>query len=279
MASRINKWRSNTKIYIMVGKEIPAEIISESIFLSKHTGRELKYIQVSLVEKGKEANERLLETLNTGRDIGIDSTDGKGNVLSKWRMKNNSYNYSDDNHISNYYHSIELEEMEDLKMTTLEIAGLILNPYYYDEKFDEDALIIEAKVKLSGPQFTELKEVMKKTDYFPVIRHGINEEPREMRFGSTSWSEEKDNIKHEILLVEKSYDNKDRKSKVLYEPQMSNIQTMLATDTEILEELISTLTAKNLLSIEDVNQIRLKASDRLWERKREFDRMKDIDKI
>lgn len=259
------------------GKETPSEIISESTFHSKHTGRELKCIQVRLVEKEKRVHEKLLEILKAGREECIDSTDGKGKVLNKWKVKNNSYSYSEGSYASNYHHSIELEEMEKLEVTSLKVGGLELHPYFYKEKFDEDALIIEAKVVLSKSQYSDFREIMKKTRYFPVIRHGITEEPREMRFGVTRWSEHEHGVKHEILLIDKSYDDLKRGFGGFFDPEMSHMQDMIAIDTEILEELISALTNKDLLSIEEVDNIRARASERTRDRKREFYRMKDID--
>lgn len=259
------------------GKETPTEIMSESTFRSKHTGRELKCIEVRLVEKEKQAHEKLLKILQVGREEGIDSTDGKGKVLSKWKIKNNSYSYSEGSHDSNYYHSIELEEMEKLEVTSLKVGGLDLHPYSYKEKFDEDALIIEAKVVLSKSQYSDFKEIMKKTRYFPVIRQGISEEPREMRFGVTRWSELEHRVKHELLLVDKSYDDIKKGAKGFFDPEMSRMQDMIAEDTEIIDELLSTLTNKGLLSLQEIDRIRAKASERVWDREREFYRMKDID--
>jgi hypothetical protein len=259
------------------GKETATEIISESTFRSKHTGRELKCIEVRLVEKEKTAHEKLLKILQSGKEEGIDSTDGKGKVLSKWKVKNNSYSYSEGSYDSNYYHSIELEEMEKLEVTCLKVGGLELLPYSYKEKFDEDALIIEARVVLSESQYSDFKEVMKKTRYFPVIRQGITEELREMRFGETRWSKHEHGIKHELLLVDKSYDDIKKGAKGFFDPEMSRMQDMIAEDTEIIDELLSTLKNKGLLSLEEVDSIRVKVSERVWDRKREFYRMKDID--
>lgn len=265
-------------MYLDLGdKEIPAELTYESTLRSKHTGRELKCVQVRVAEKEKQAHERLLEFLRRGREEGINSTDGMGKVLSKWKVRNDSYSYSEGSYDSNYYHSIELEEMERLEVTSLKIGGLELHPYSYKEKFDDEALIIEAKAMLSESQYSELKGIMKKMRYFPVIRHGIAEEAREMRFGSTKWSEHEHGVKHELLLIDKSYDDIKKGFKGFLDPEMFRMQDMIAEDTEILDELVSTLTNKGLLSIEEVDHIRVRALERVWDRKREFYRMKDID--
>jgi len=265
-------------IYLdFAGKEVPANLKDESTFRSKHTGAELKSIKVDIVAEDQEAHERLLKSIEKGS---INSTDGKGSVLSKWKVKNPSYSYTDAPG-SHYYHSLELEETEELRVSSLTLGGFSLQPYSYEEKFDGDALIIEARVLLSETQYVELKKLMKAAElYFPVVRHGISEEPREMRFGKMLWSKHEDGIKHELLLVEKIYDEtKERRSALLFEPEMSHVQDMTAQQEEILEELITALVDKGLLRMEEINDIRARATRRTWERKREFYRVDDIDTL
>ena len=84
-------------------------------------------------------------------------------------------------------------------------------------------------------------------------------------------------VKHELLLVDKSYDDIKKGAKGFFDPEMSRMQDMIAEDTEIIDELLSTLTNKGLLSLQEIDRIRAKASERVWDREREFYRMKDID--
>ena len=266
------------KIYLYSdGKETAAEIAEETTFQSKHSGLELRFIKAKLVAKEEAAHKKLIEILQLGKEQGIDYTDGKGNILGKLKVKNNSYSYSEGSYVSDYIHNIELEEMEELEVTSLIVGGLDLQPYSYAERFDENALIIEAKVMLSESQYSDLKGIMKNMPYFPVVRQGINEEPREMRFGLTRWSEHKEGIKHELLLIDKSYDDIKKGYKGLFDPEMSRMQDLIAEDAEILRELISTLTNKDTLSIEEGDHIQTRALERVWDRKRDFYRMKDID--
>ena len=267
-------------IYLdFAGKEVPANLKDESTFRSKHTGAELKSIKVDIVAEDQEAHERLLKSIERAKKVGINSTDGKGTVLNRWKVKNTSYSYTTGVPGSKYYHSLELEEMEELKVSSLALGGLSLQPYSYEEKFDGDALIIKARVLLSEKQYAELKELMKGERYFPVIRHGISDEPREMRFGTMRWSKHEDSIKHELLLVERSYDEAKERFSGLFEPEMSRMQHMIADHVEILEELFTTLINKGLLEVEEASDIRARAAQRIWERKKELYRVDDIDKF
>ncbi len=171
------------KIYLDIdGKETPAEIINETEFTSKHTGHMLKCIQTKLIVGDARENEKLLSILNSGRKDGINSTDGQGNIIDKWRVRNSSYSYSQDGYDSNYYHSIDLEQMENLDVKSISLGGLELHPYSYEEEFDDMSLIIHAKVMLSEAEYPQLKRMMQENRYFSVVRHGISEEGRNNGF-------------------------------------------------------------------------------------------------
>jgi len=162
-----------------------------------------------------------------------------------------------------------------MEIKKLKIGELELLPYSYKERFEESALIIEAKVELTGEQFSKLKQMMRGNRYFQVERQGVD--TREMRFGLMKWSEHGQCIKHEVLLIDKEYDLKAEKSPLLYDPEISNIQDMLAETTEILGELVNTLENKGLLHTIEVEGIKSKAHDRVHDRKREFYKVHDID--
>lgn len=169
--------------------------------------------------------------------------------------------------------------MEKPKVDSLSLGKLKFQPYSYDERFEGDALIIKAKVLLSESQYTELKELMRRETYFEVVRHGISDEPREMRFGLTLWSKHKENIKHELLLVDKSYDKARERRRGLFGPESYRMQNMIAEYAEILEELLTALINKGILRAKEIDDIRADALRRAWDRKREFYRVKDIDEL
>jgi hypothetical protein len=168
-------------------------------------------------------------------------------VLRQWKIKNGSYSSTGNASISDYHHSIELEEVETLNLTSLNIRDLVISPYSYNETFDGDALIIEAKVVLSESQYTQLKDIMKVVGYFPVVRHGIDERPRDMRFGQMRWSKLDNGVKHELIIVEKNYDTKKEQFD-LFNPEMYSMQDMIAENKETIEALIDVLLSKGLLA-------------------------------
>jgi hypothetical protein len=265
------------EIFLELGDEkIPARVLEESSLDSKHTGCKLKQLEVEIVAKSKLMNDQLLAVIETGKQIGINSTAGNGNVIGKWKLTNNSYSYSTGTGDSNYYHTIRLEEKEDIKVTNLIVNKVELQPYSYNEEFDDDALIINAKVLLSEQQTKTLHKLMNGGLYFPVIRKGVSDTPLQMRFGQVLWSNCDGGTKQKLMLVEEKYDEKNKKIG-LFEPQMTNMQTMLAENIELVAALSNMLVEKNILNMEDINKIREKAKAKIQDRENYFYEVKDID--
>src|SRR5439155_19054522 len=100
-------------------------------------------------------------------------------------------------------------------------------PYAYREQMDGDAVVIHARFRLQGEQADALRGlIVGEERYLPVVRKGITDEPMMMRFGRTIWSEKDGNVSQEVVLVEKSYDDKPRPA--LFEPEMTNVRNNVA---------------------------------------------------
>ena len=118
---------------------------------------------------------------------------------------------------------------------------------------------------------------MKKKGYFPVVRHGISDETREMRFGESLWSRHDDGKKHSLHLVEKSYDEDGELRRGIFQPEMSIMQDFIARHDEIIQEMLTSLIRKGILESEEAEALRKRASERVWDKKRDFYSVEDID--
>lgn len=259
------------------GREVRVDVEDESTVRSRHTGTELRRVYVSVDTLDQKSHERLPGIIEKAIDNGINSTDGHGNVLNKWKIGNFQHSYIGRGPETEYHHHIELEEMEELKVESLVLDELQFFPYSYHEEFSGDDLIIEAKVLLSESQYTMLKELMKKKGYFPVVRHGISDETREMRFGVSLWSRHDDGIKHTLHLVEKSYDEDGELRRGIFQPEMSIMQDFIACHDEIIQEMLTSLIRKGILESEEADALRKRASERVCDKKRDFYSVEDID--
>ena len=257
------------------GKEYMFTINKESTFLSRHTGVVLKKLEVSLWvdKKIHEWITNIIERLNKTE---INSIGEQGKILKKWKIEKSTYSCIE----NKYNHYLELEEIEDLHIDNLIIDKLTFHPYSYKEEFVRDALIIDAKVRLSELQFVEIKKLIEKKDYFKVVRQGINDEPREMKFGLPLWSKHKDTIKYKIILSEKKYF--ETQKKILFNDffqKISNMGFLLAKQDGILKELLNILSSKKVLTNEEITKIKEKASNQTRSREIDFYQVKDIDEF
>jgi len=256
------------------GKELMFSINKESAFFSKHTGVSLKKIKVSL-RVDRKIHEYITKAIEGLDKTFINSTDGQGKILKKWNIENSIYSCIE----NKYDHYFELTEIEDFHIDSLTVGGVNFYPYSYKEEFVHDGLSIEAKVKLSEFGFAELKELIEKNDYFKVIRHGISDEPREMIFGLPSWSKHEETIKYKIILSEKKCFETKKIFPDQFFQRIDNISFYLAKQDEILKELLTILTSKNLLTNEEIAKIKEKASKQTLDRQIDFCRVKDIDEL
>jgi len=256
------------------GRELMFTIKKESTFFSKHTGVALKKIEVSLRVDRKihEDITKIIERLNKTE---INSIGEQGKILKKWKIENSTYSCIE----NKYDHYFKLTEIEDLHVDSLTVGGLNFYPYSYKEEFIHDGLSIDAKVKLSEFEFAEVKKLIEKNDYFKVTRHGISEEPREMKFGLTFWSRHKETIKFEIILNEKKCFETQKNFFDQSFQRISNMSLLLAKQDGILKELLAILISKNLLTNEEITKIEEKASKQTLDRQIDFCRVEDIDEF
>lgn len=248
--------------------------------LSVHTGKQLETLSFSLQVRGKTLKEAFNNKLHKVKDGGIFSTDNNGINIKEYKLVNHSYSYtrdySDEDTI--YTYTLYLEEIERLKIDSLVIAGVEVTPYEFTEKYD-DAIIIQAKIKLSKEDAEKLDMATKENKYFDVIRKGISDEVKKMRFGKVIWSENDGYIKKDIVLVEDIYDNKESHLSKFFQPEFSNIMDILSYIKNLNDELLKLLISKGQLSAEELEQIKTVAKNNIRATTKEYYRVEDIDKF
>jgi hypothetical protein len=273
--------KSETTMYVdFSGKELVVDMEDVSTFCSKHTGARLRRIKIGLTAQTLQAHRLLLLKIQRAEREGISSTDEKGNITGRWRVADSSFCCLGAESNPEYYHEIQIDEQEELKLENLSINSLTLSPYFYEEEFDCDDLSIRSRVMVTPEQDARLRMLMKEGGFFQIVRHGINDEPREMRFSNTIlWSRHGNRFKYEVILVDKSYDERDRPLAMLFQPQMSRMQSAVAAQVEMVEAILETMVTRKYLTEGDVAEIRKKAAERVWDRKREFFEVGDIDEF
>ena len=132
---------------------------------------------------------------------------------------------------------------------------------------------------MSKEDAEKLDMATKENIYLDVIRKGISDEVKKMRFGKVIWSENDGYIKKDIVLVEDVYDNKESSISKFFEPEFSNIMNILAYVYNLNEELFKLLMSKGQLSTEELEQTKEMAKNNIRETTKKYYRVEDIDKF
>jgi len=248
--------------------QFPLIIKDDGEFISEHTNRPLRWMEVSFRVFGEEI---FKETRKKSQVTVIDN--GEESI---WKVNELSHRYTQGK--PHYDLVWELAETENLSIETLILGDFEGKPYLYQEEITDGSLYITALVKLTPNEFEKLKSVYFGDIYFPVIRQGINDEPREMRFGKIIWSKDEETIKFKIYLVDKKHDDNRGNRLGLLSPEMDNIQNMLAANVERFVALLNLLEKKNLLTSDEIKQVEEISDENFNSRYLEFERVSDIDK-
>jgi len=248
--------------------------------ISKSTGKEIEKISLNIKLRGNKLKDKFLNILKDKDKDNICSIDEKGKIIKRYKVSNNSWNYTgnitDENTIFN--HKIELSEIEELKIEKLIIEGKEFYPYEYSEDFYDDTLRIDAKVKISSDEINKMiiEKIKKNEIYFPVIRKGVSDEEKLMRFGTIFWSKNNDDYKYDIVLVEKKYDEIER-FKNNFNIKNSNVDHLVAYISNYLDEITKLLINKKILSNKEIETIENKSKEKEIEKIIDLYKVDDID--
>ncbi len=183
--------------------------------------------------------------------------------------------------------TITWSETEQLKAEVVEFEGLALRPTRYEERSNEDGSVtIAFQAVLTGEETDRLRSLMsrKRSDvqYWPVVRRGISDEPRNMRLGRVIWQQlDGGTIAHDITLVDEAYDSSEEGNAFLAlagEPMVGNLVQHLSALIAQYESLLGELEAAGLLGSDALNRIRASAESLGPDRRHAFFEVADLSK-
>jgi hypothetical protein len=256
------------------GLEVGVKVEAAQDISSRHTGATLKQLEVSFRVPDEDSHEKIQDFLEQSDEV--TSLAEAGSPEATWKITNNSFSYQQGRRGYNY--SCDLLSIEELNIETLIVAGTEFKPYDYIEYFMGDHLAVTARVTLPKERFDELKKLLVSDAYFRVVRRGVNDEEREMRFGTNLLSRDGENFKVQFTLVDCTFDDEHEKFD-RGEAQMSNIRATLARTTEMFDGLLSLLVNKGTITDEDRESIESVSADRILDSLLEFNMVDDLDQI
>lgn len=182
-----------------------------------------------------------------------------------WIVTGNRYSYSVGDRSEVCTFRIEIQEAEDLRVSSLELPGLTLTPTSYKETV-EDVLVATFVVEVSGDDVARLEELIVARDdqeYFDVVRRGISDDPVRMRFGRCLWQEAEVGVRRHNLTLVADEDRPPVKVPsfaLINEPQLTRTTERTVATAQGLEALVEELRTSGVLSDEAAERIRAAAA-------------------
>ncbi|MGW1412551.1 hypothetical protein [Streptomyces sp. NPDC002403] len=246
---------------------------------SVHTGQQLRCVELELRVSGDRQDD--LETaLKAAAAPAGRPLEGEG---TRWLVSSHSYSYTDNERPHVYTHRLELQEVEELQASAVEVEGLTLVPIQYNEDVDEGILLVSLVTDVSGEKGERLEELIAAQEdrYFNVVRRGVSESPVRMRFGRCLWQRgEGDTRRHNLTLVaDEGQPDQPLGFGLINQPQLSRTTEKAIAHTKALDLLVEQLRSQGVLTDEAANNIKAAAlpHDLTIREGREFCRTSKID--
>lgn len=250
---------------IVKGQELEVEVEGEATETSVHTGRDVTSWHVAFEAPGE--NSFLNDV--TGCDV---IRDDGSEVACDLRVRSAMSREGE----GRTAYVVSLREREALSLATLDIDGINLSPYRYREDGRDGVLTASVRATVTGDQLDQFFHRRRTRAFFPVVRHGIQEEPRSMRFGMVSWSQHKENYKTEFVLVEDKWDELEGNRDNLVLAKNTRGDALVAELHTTIHDLVDLLIEKSIISAEDADALRAKGRQAAEERRILFE-VEDID--
>jgi hypothetical protein len=204
-------------------------------------------------------------------DATVRSTDHHAEPVGRWQVSWNSYGESGGTHT----YGLILREWEDLSLEALLIDSMELHPYEYREELLDDGLTIWAKLVGSHADVTRINRLIRTRQSFPVVRRGIQDEPREMRLGVAEWSEYEDRIKYRLVLVDREITEGMRAE--LGHIQEKNDRAAFGYYANLFDRLAELLVERGAITRKELDSLREGARAQPGVARHEFWHVADVD--
>jgi hypothetical protein len=131
--------------------------------------------------------------------------------------------------------TLELIERENVVPTAVIVDGIRLVPTRYTESANDEGLItIRMRTETQGEGTEVLEDQLANwTAFRPVLREGVQDQPRSMELGRCIWSSHGEVTKHQLTLVEEGINEINRRStkgkliRALDGPEKKNAQKLV----------------------------------------------------
>ena len=251
-------------------RTLPVQVQRVRTARSSHTGQRLTELQGVATTTDPTVHQWLSLALQELGEKTVETVEPWNEGLRRWNVSWNSYAESGGEHS----YTLILRQAEELSLESLVVGDVELHPYAYREAVSGAELTIWAKCVGSKTEVLRLRALLKARSSFPVIRHGISEEPRPMRFGVAEWSEHEGRIKFRVIFVDRDADPGEHPELVRIEEE--NTRAAAGYYMNFVDELAELLERRGILPAEEIEAAREAARSRRRTRQ-EFWQVSDVD--
>lgn len=260
-------------LHLGEGRSITMVIRRRATTRSLHTGRDLRELHGWVATSEADSHRWLSVALRGLGDGIVRSSEGRDEIQRRWQLSWNAYGETNGVHT----YGLILREAEELALESLLIDTLELHPYEYREQVLEEGLTIWAKMVGTHADVTRINRLIRTRASFPVVRKGIQNEPREMRLGVAEWSEYEDRIKYRLVLVDKEIGEGVRAELVRIQEQ--NTHAALGYYVNLVDRLAEILVDRQVLTRRELEDLREGARAEPGVARHEFWHVADVDTL
>jgi hypothetical protein len=247
------------------------EITNATKIVSRSTGRELRHLTIRFRTRGVGERKRLDISPTGTRLVSIDDV-----PPGHWRKVGTSSSMND-GRSSNWVHTWELEEMENIIPEALIVNDLRVKPERYAEHWRGDRLEVHALLAVSAEEHKVLKKIVASDEPTSVVRVGVSDEPRSMEVHEGPWSE-RDGSFHWLVRLEDSAREAEERPNAGW-LQMGRTYHSVPYLLASFEEMANVLIAKGLITDEDYKGVKERAFATRGERAVELMKVDDVEKF
>ncbi|MFD8565524.1 hypothetical protein [Streptomyces sp. NPDC059639] len=215
---------------------------------SVHSGRPLRRftLELHVPDERHQALDAELQAANADDGRPLRGSDADWRVAEGWTTA------SQGRRPEIYIYRMEVQEVEFLRVSAVEIEGLSLLPVRYKEQVDEDVVTSTFVTEVTGEDNDRLEGLLRKPDTFhEVTRRGIGDLPLRMRFGRCVWQRAEDGAtRHQLELVadEGKFESPLSPLALVNQPQLGMTVERVAAHADALAKLVEELRSHGVLS-------------------------------
>ena len=236
------------------------------------TGNLLRSLTIQFRAPKQAMHEAALEAAQQTRNGGLFSLTDSDEPEAEWAVRESAFQYVGSEPWGINHHSWYIEQIERLECTGLTIGSVELKPYeYVEETSEEGALRLAARAPAGETELRSIYELSAAGTPVDVVRVGINPEPRKMVVEAYVWGDGREGPAVALSCRDVA------EPRVALAAPSTGMGHSSQVAEDLLDELLTSLKAKGVLSQDEAEGVRSAGHERAWQRVHTARHVQDLD--